>query len=271
MSLDAIRRDPVAMSREMRQTILDVAFRSHTGHIGSALSIVDVLAVLYGSALSLGDDGDCFVLSKGHAVSALYAALHAVGILDDAAIATYCRDGSGLGEHPEHSLPGIEFSTGSLGLGLSYGVGVALAARMRKNAKRCVVLVSDAELDEGVLWESVMFAGHHRLSNLTVIVDVNAQQALGRTEDVLNLDPLAPKWESFGWAVEDVDGHDHASLEAAMGRDRSLSGSPTVIFARTIFAKGVPFMERQLGWHYWSMDDDQYARALDSLDGDRLP
>jgi transketolase len=263
MSTSHELRDPVAMSAQMRRTVIDMAGRSRSGHIGSALSIVDLLAVLYAAVLD--PERDRLVLSKGHAVAALYAALFAVGVLDEAAIASYCAEGSALGEHPEHEVPGVTFSTGSLGLGLSYGAGVALASRLSGSERRCFVVMSDAELNEGAVWEAVMFAAHRHLGNLVAIVDVNEQQALGRTEEILSLDPIGTKWAAFGWEVIDLDGHDHVALLEAL-TDRS-SRSPTVVLARTTFAKGVPFMERQLGWHYWSMNDQQYRDAIEALAG----
>src|SRR5664279_6415868 len=168
------------LATKIRRTILTQSKRANVGHIGSCLSIADILAALYGGVLRFSspddDDRDRLILSKGHAALALYGALNAIGVIDDDLLETFCRDGSALGTHPEHVVPGIDFSTGSLGLGLSFGCGAALAARMQNSQRRIFVIVSDAECNEGALWESVMFAAHHRLSKITAIVDVNGQQ-----------------------------------------------------------------------------------------------
>jgi transketolase len=257
------------LATKIRRTILTQSNRAHVGHIGSCLSIVDILAVLYGGVLRFAplDDGDRdrLVLSKGHAALALYGALNAVGVIDDDLLGTFCSDCSSLGTHPEHAVPGIDFSTGSLGHGLSFGCGAALAARMQGSGRRTFVIVSDAECNEGALWESVMFAAHHRLSNLTAIVDVNGQQAMGYTRDVLDLAPLEDKWRAFGWDVRVADGHDHAALESALSEpDRS--DAPHVLVAATTFGKGVSFMENELSWHYWPMTEDQFLAAISELE-----
>jgi transketolase len=252
---------------------LDQARRAGVGHIGSAFSIVEVIAALYGGVLQAGSprdpDRDRFILSKGHGALALYAALYLKGWLSEAALDSYCVDASRLGVHPDHRVPGIDFSTGSLGHGLSIGVGAALAARLARSSRRVFVLISDAECNAGAVWEAVMFAAHHRLSRLIAIVDVNGQQAFGYTRHVLDLAPLAQKWRAFGWAVDDVDGHDAAALASALDR-HSDDTRPRVVLANTTFGKGVSFMERQLAWHYLPVSDDQYAAALAEIeDGGR--
>lgn len=251
-----------ALARRIRRIILDRAKRAHVGHIGPALSVADIIAVLFdGVVRGVGTDApdrDRLVLSKGHAGLALYAALHCKGALSREQLDTYCQDGSLLGTHPEHALPGIDFSTGSLGHGLSFGAGAALAARMDGSGRRAFVLVSDAECNEGSLWEAAMFAAHHRLSALTVVVDRNGQQALGKTAEVLDLDPLASKWRAFGWRAEDVDGHDVEALRAALA---ARPDAPGVVIAKTVAGRGVSFMEGQVRWHYMPMTDDEYARA----------
>jgi len=250
----------------IRRLVLEEAKRAHVGHIGSALSVADVLAVLYSDVLKIADPGDPdrdrFILSKGHAALALYAALHLRGWLTRQQLTTYCGDDSHLGVHPENALRGVDFSTGSLGQGLSMGVGAALAARMQKSARRVYVLVSDAECNEGSLWEAVMFAAHHKLANLIVIVDANNQQALARTSEVLDINPLAARWRAFNWRAEEVDGHDPAGLKAALTTD---SSQPKVIIAKTLCGKGVDYMEGQVKWHYWPMSPDEYASAVRQL------
>jgi len=262
-------RDAQAMSSAIRRKVLEQSKRANLGHIGSALSIADLLAALLTGELR-GDpddaDRDRLVLSKGHAVLALYAALNERGVLSDAQLRSFGGDGSDLGGHPEHTLAGIDFSTGSLGHGLPIGVGAALAAKIRRSRRRVFVLMSDAENNEGSLWEAAMFAAHHRLSNVVGLVDVNGQQALGHTRDVLDLAPLGDRWRAFGWDVHEVDGHDVEALRETVSRLDTEAGPPHVLLAETTFGKGVSFMEGQVAWHYWPMDDDQYRRAMRELD-----
>ena len=252
---------------DIRRLVLEESKRANVGHIGSSLCIADILAVLYGGVLRVPDpsapDRDRFILSKGHAALALYAVLHLRGWLSREELANYCVDGCLLGVHPDRALPGIDFSTGSLGHGLTYAVGAALAARLQGSARRVFVLISDAECNEGSVWESVMFAAHACLSNLVVIVDVNGQQALGYTAEVLDLAPLADKWRAFGWDVSDVDGHDHRQLTEVLTSTR---GRPHVVIAHTVFGRGVSFMEGKVGWHYWPMSDSQYVVALEEIE-----
>ena len=255
----------------IRRIILEQSKRAGVGHIGSALSIADIVAALYGGVLRIGGladpERDRFVLSKGHAVLAVYAALFLRGWLTEDALNSYCADGSLLGVHPEHALPGIDFSTGSLGQGLPMGVGSALAARLQRSSRRVFVLVSDAECNEGALWEAIMFAAHHRLANLIAIVDLNGQQALGYTEQVLSLTPLDARWRAFGWDVHEVDGHDVDGLARTIASLDIRSAPPHVLVARTVFGKGVSYMERQLKWHYWPMSDEEYRQALAEIAG----
>ena len=258
---------------KIRKTILTQSKRANVGHIGSCLSIADILATLYGGVLKFASpdetDRDRLILSKGHAALALYGALNAVGVIDDDLLETFCRDGSALGTHPEHVVPGIDFSTGSLGLGLSFGCGAALAARMQNSQRRIFVIVSDAECNEGALWEAVMFAAHRRLSNITAIVDANGQQALGYTRDVLDLAPLGDKWRAFGWDVHSADGHDPVELANELN-EPDQDGAPRVVIARTTFGKGVSFMENELSWHYWPMSEDQYLAAIAELEAQEI-
>nr|WP_246127478.1 transketolase [Amycolatopsis rhizosphaerae] len=250
------------MRHRIRLHILEQSHRARFGHIGSALSIADIMAVLFGGILrGEGADRERFILSKGHAVLALYAALYETGRIDRAALESYCTDGTALGAHPEHVLGEIDFSTGSLGHGLSYGAGSALAARLAGSARRTFVLLSDAELNEGTVWEAAMFAAHHRLGSLVAIVDVNGQQAFGPTNRILDLEPLAPRWQAFGWSVHEVDGHDVAALRATLDSIDGTSSRPQVLLARTTAGSGVSFMEDRVGWRYWPLSDEQYATA----------
>jgi transketolase len=249
----------------IRRTVIEQSYRANVGHIGSALSIADLVAAVVGTARLDGEaDRDRIVLSKGHAALALYAALHLEGRLNDGAIDTYCADGTLLGVHPEHGLEGIDFCTGSLGHGLSVAAGAALAAKRQGSARRVYVILSDAELNEGSTWEAVMFAAHHRLENLTLLVDLNGQQALGYTRDVIDLGTVEDKFSMFGWSAEAVPGHDQEALGAAL--ERAAAGRPQAIVAQTTFGYGVSFMESQIKWHYLPLDDETYAVALSELD-----
>ncbi len=252
--------------RSIRRIIIEQSKRAGVGHIGSALSIADIIAAIYGHILRVAEpedpDRDRFILSKGHAALALYAALWMRGWITEEQLNTYCGDGSLLGVHPERELRGIDFSTGSLGHGLSIGAGAALAARMEDSSRRAFVLVSDAECNEGALWEAVMFSAHHRLANLIAIIDLNGQQALGYTDEVLSLTPLAERWKAFGWDTRVIDGHDVAGMKTAVDSLDTHAGPPHVLIARTLFGKGVSYMESQIKWHYWPMNDDEYRQAL---------
>ncbi|MFC1578178.1 transketolase [Thermodesulfobacteriota bacterium] len=253
-------------SQKIRQIIIEQSMRAGVGHIGSALSIADIISALYATILRIKNpddpDRDRFILSKGHAALALYAALYLKGWISEDVLNTFCSDDTLLGVHPENLLKGIDFSTGSLGIGLSFGAGAALTARMKKSSRRIFVLVSDAECNEGSLWEAVMFAAHHRLTNLIAIVDQNGQQAYGYTNQVLSLSPLAEKWRVFGWDVQEVDGNNPEEIAETINNFDKSSSSPHVLIANTVFGKGVSYMENQIKWHYWPMSEDEYKQAL---------
>lgn len=254
----------------IRRIIIEQSRRAHVGHIGSALSVVEIMVALYRDVLRVADiaspERDRFILSKGHAALALYGALFLRGWITEEELNSYCGDGSLLGVHPERALNGVDFSVGSLGQGLSFGAGSALAARLRASSRRVFVLVSDAECNEGALWEAAMFAAHHRLSNLTAIVDLNGQQAFGYTSEVLSLSPMSERWRSFGWGVLEVDGHDVDQLTQAMKETDETGGRPRVVIARTTFGKGVSYMEGQIKWHYYPMSEQEYSAALEDID-----
>jgi transketolase len=263
-SRDDQRRRPLdELAREIRLRVLEQSKRAHVGHIGSALSVADLLAVLYGHYLSRerGADRDRFIMSKGHAVLALYAALAETGRMDPARLDTFCADASELGGHPEATLDGIDFATGSLGHGLSIGTGAALAARLQGSRRRVVVLMSDAECNEGSVWEAAMFAAQHRLAGLVALLDLNGQQAIGYTRDVLDQATMAMRWREFGWDVHEVDGHDAGALCATLDALDPTEGRPHILIARTTFGRGVSYMEREIAWHYLPMTDEQYALA----------
>ncbi len=255
----------------IRKLVIDQSKRANVGHIGSSLSIADIIATLYSDVLRLANtrdnERDRFVLSKGHAALALYCAFHQKGWITLEQLDTYCGDDSSLGVHPEISLNGVDFSTGSLGQGLSMGAGAALAAKMQKSTRRVYVLLSDAELNEGSVWEALMFAAHHGLDNLVAIVDWNGQQAMGKTEGIINNDHMLDRWKYFGWNSLEIDGHNETLLHEKL--TTPASGKPTLLLARTTFGKGVSYMENQLKWHYWPMSDEEYQQATQEI-GDQL-
>jgi transketolase len=253
-------------AQDVARVVIEQSRRANVGHIGSGLSIAGIIAALYNDVLNRPARGaasyaerDRFILSKGHAALALYAALYLRGELSEEQLNTYCGDGSLLAVHPEHDLPGIDFSTGSLGHGLSLGAGAALAARMQGSPRRVFVLLSDAECNEGSTWESVMFAAHWKLSNLTVIVDNNGQQAMGYTCDILNQENAIERWRAFGWQAVQIDGHNSTALRSALLAKSDKH--PRVIIADTTAGYGVSFMERQVKWHYLPMTADEYEQA----------
>jgi transketolase len=253
-------------AHDIRRTIIEQSYRANVGHIGSALSIADLVAAVIGGAARLDGeaDRDRVVLSKGHAALALYAALHLRGTLDEGAIDTYCGDGSLLGVHPEHGLDGVDFCTGSLGQGLSLGAGAALAAKRQGSSRRVFVIMSDAELNEGSVWEAAMFAAQHQLDNLTLLIDLNGQQALGYTRDVIDLGAVGDKLAGFGWSATSVPGHDQEALGRAL--EPAGDGRPQAIVAQTTFGYGVSFMESEIKWHYLPLDESTYAEAITELE-----
>jgi len=243
-------------------------------HVGSCLSCADILAVLYGHILKVDPrhpedpQRDRFVLSKGHAGAALYATLAECGFFSTARLSSYYEDGSLLSGHVSHkSNPGIEVSTGSLGLGLALGVGMAKAARLQQQAWRTFVLLSDGECDEGSVWEAALFAAHHQLSNIAVLVDYNKLQSLASVADTLGLEPFEDKWRSFGWGVRREDGHDHEILRRSLGAIPIENGKPSCFILDTVKGKGVSFMENSVLWHYRSPQGDELDAALRELGG----
>lgn len=258
--------------RVLRKTILDMALAGSTVHIACAFSIVELLAVLYRSFLRYpqneprAEGRDYLVLSKGHGVMAQYACLRELGWLSDAQINGYFSDGSELKGLSDSRVPGLEVTSGSLGHGFSVGVGLALGARLNATDQRVFAVIGDGELNEGAIWEGAMFAAHHGLSNLCVIVDENGFQAMGATNDVISLGSIGKKFESFGFDVAVVDGHDESAIERELSRfAKSISRNPKALVAKTIKGKGVSFMENNNAWHYTRLDAASYALAVDAL------
>jgi transketolase len=262
--------DGLPLTARLRRWIIEQSLESRVGHIGSALSIAEIMAVLWGRVLrdpgTADPDRDRFILSKGHAALALYGVLRDRGLISEEQFHTYCKDGSLLGAHPECGLPGVDAATGSLGQGLSVGCGMAYTLKQRGSPARVFVLVSDAECNEGQLWEAVMFAAHHRLDNLLAVVDLNGMQAMGATGTILNLSPLARRWEAFGWDAVEVDGHDEDEL--LIGFTTAIAGrrGPAVVIARTTLGKGVSFMEDRLEWHYRNLTPELARDALRGME-----
>ena len=261
--------DSKELARRIRRHALAMAHRAKTAHIGSCLSVADILAVLYSDVLSVRpeqpewEERDRLILSKGHAAMALYATLAERGFFPVAELEEYGHPESRLCGHVHADVPGVEVSTGSLGHGLSIGCGMALAAKADKSHSRVFVVLSDGECQEGSIWEAAMFACHRELGNLTAVIDRNRIQACGRTEDVMRLEPLAMKWAAFGWEVEDVGGHDHAALRDALRPQAP--NRPRAIIARTVKGRGVSFMEDTIEWHYRHPDDAELKTALREL------
>jgi transketolase len=245
--------------------------RANASHVGTCLSMADLLAALYGQALRVDParpdwpDRDRFLLSKGHGAAALYAVLAECGFFPAERLADFCRDGSPLTGHANFKVPGVELSAGSLGHGLPVGCGLALAARRGGRAWRTFVLLGDGELDEGSNWEAALFAGHHQLDNLIALVDYNKIQSFGTVKEVLDLEPLADKWRAFRWAVREIDGHDHTRIADALAAVPFERGRPGVIIAHTVKGKGVSYMQDRLTWHYQAPDPQQLAAALAEL------
>jgi transketolase len=241
-------------------------------HIGCAFSIVELLAVLYRSFLRypgndpLADGRDYLVLSKGHGVMAQYACMRELGWIGDKEVSGYFSDGSSLKGLSDSRIPGLEVTSGSLGHGFSVGVGLALGAKLKATDQRVFVLVGDGELNEGPIWEGAMFAAHRSLDNFFVVVDENGVQAMGTTNEVIALGSISSKFESFGFDVLNVDGHDQVAIEEALSRlSKNASGKPKAVVAKTVKGKGVPFMEHDNAWHYTRLDATSYAQAVAAL------
>jgi transketolase len=261
-----------ALARRIRLHVVRMTSSGKSSHVGSVLSIADILAVLYGHTLRVDPqhprwpERDRFILSKGHAGAGVYAVLAERGFFPREKLATHYQNGSTLSGHVSHAdLPGIELSTGSLGHGLGVGVGMAYSGWLDRASHRVLVVMSDGECDEGSNWEAIQFAGHHRLANLVAIVDYNKIQSLASTDETLTLEPFADKWRAFNWNVREVDGHDPAALCACFDALPFTLDRPSVVIAHTVKGKGVSFMENQVLWHYRSPQGDELAAALEEL------
>ena len=261
--------DSRLLASEIKKLVLKMTHLSGASHVGSCFSVLDIVSVLYSSNFDIrlenwkDNKSNRVILSKGHAIAALYAALATKGFFPIGQLDNYCKNGSMLGGHPNHLVPGVELSTGSLGHGRPYATGIALAKKKLGYGGQVFVIVSDGELDEGTTWESALFAQHNNLCNLTVIVDRNFLQSLESTESTLSLEPLDEKFRSFNWEVETIDGHDHIKLINVLSKTQL---KPKLIIAETIKGKGVSFMENEVKWHYKSPNQEEFEKALKEIE-----
>ena len=258
------------LALKLRRHVVRMCSTGGSSHVGSSLSIADIVAVLYGEVLNIDParpdwpDRDRFILSKGHAGACIYAALAERGFFDVAELEAHYSNGSHLSGHVSHmGVPGVELSTGSLGHGLGVGAGMAFNLKRLGGKQRVFVVLSDGECDEGSTWEAALFAAHHRLDNLIVVIDYNKLQSLGRVSETINLEPLGAKWRAFGWHAVRLDGHNHDALRGAV--DKCASDRPTCIVADTVKGRGVSFMENEVLWHYRAPRGDEYVAAMREL------
>ena len=261
-------------SKVLRKTVLDMAYAGSTVHIGCAFSIIELLAVLYRNHLRYPDnnplavDRDYLILSKGHGVMAQYACLRELGWLKDEAFSGYFADGSDLKGLSDSRIVGLKVTSGSLGHGFSVGVGMAMGAKLKGTDQKTYALVGDGEMNEGPILEGALFAAHHNLKNFMVIVDENGFQAMGSTQDILELGSIQAKFESFGFEALTIDGHNEAAIDAAITQLwASASTAPKALIAKTVKGKGVPFMENNNSWHYTRLNPETYEQALSAVAG----
>lgn len=261
------------ISTDIRKEIIRLSYNSKSSHIGSSLSIVDLLTALYFRILKVSpekpydESRDRFILSKGHAAMALYATLSKRGFFPQSVLDTYSNDGSKLCGHPSiNCVPGVEASTGSLGHGLAIGCGMALAAKKDKKGYKTFVILGCGECNEGSVWESALFAAHWKLDNIIAIIDYNKLQGLGKNDDVLSLNPLNEKWKSFGWEVRIINGHNFEDILSSLSNIPFEEGKPSLVIANTVKGKGVSFMENKNEWHYKSPNKDEYNTAIKGLE-----
>lgn len=249
-------KELTTVARQARKLVVEMLICAGCGHPGGAFSSIDIMTALYFDVMNVDphnprwDDRDRFILSKGHSSIGLYTILHLRGFTSKETLLTFRQDNSTLPGHPDmHKMTGIEMSTGSLGHGLSVGAGLATAAKIDGRKHRVFVLMGDGETQEGSIWEAAMFASHHKLDNLVGIVDRNMIQIDGFTEDILALEPYRAKWESFGWHVVEIDGHNFEEISKGLNGAPFISGKPTLVLAHTVKGKGISFMENNPAWH----------------------
>lgn len=257
---------------EIRKSIVTMVYRANSGHIGGSLGAVEIVAALYYHLMRHDPKNpkwaqrDRFILSKGHCSPVIYAVLADCGYFPKEDLDAFRRPGSHLQGHPaQHKTPGIEASTGTLGLGISTGLGMALAARLRGEPHYYYILCGDGELQEGQVWEAALFGNKYKLDNVIAFVDRNYLQTDGYSEDIMPLDPLRPKWEAFGWNTCEIDGNNFAEIIETVESAKTVKSRPTMIIARTVKGKGVSFMENEAVWHGAPPDREQYERAMEEL------
>lgn len=257
-----------AKSKDLRATIIRMLKAGGRGHVGSALSLVEIIRVLYDDVLRHDpknprwNNRDRFILSKGHGCMALYAVLQEHGYFPEAELWNFCKPEGLLGGHPEITIPGVEASTGALGHGLPIGIGMALNARYEKDNRRVFVVIGDGESNEGSVWESALSAGKHQLSNLAVLIDYNKNQSYSSTYEVQNLEPLSDKWLAFGFAVIEVNGHDIEQLKSVLTQMPLDSNKPSVVICHTVKGKGFSSVENNLEWHHKNRVTDEEVQLL---------
>jgi transketolase len=257
-----------ARSKELRKTIIRIVEQARRGHVISAFSLVEILRLLYDDVMHYEpknpkwENRDRFILSKGHGCLALYTLLADKGFIPESELWRFCKFDALLGGHPEHKVPGIECSTGSLGHGLSIGAGFAINGKYEKQDYRVFVVVGDGELNEGSIWEAALCAAKHKLDNLVVLVDYNKCQSYGPTCEVLELEPLADKWKAFGFEVREVNGHDVQALKAVLSKLSFEPKKPSVIICHTVKGKGIKFLENNYAWHHKSRISDQEIKMM---------
>lgn len=263
--------DTLIFAKKVREICIDLVFKKKAAHIGSALSIVDLLSVLYNRIMKVDPYNpkdqyrDRFLLSKGHACIALYSTLALKGFFNIKDLETYSDNGSIFTSHTNYKVPGIEFSAGSLGHILPICCGLALAAKKKSEPWRCYCIISDGELDEGSNWEALLFAPQHKLDNLIVIIDYNKIQSLGSTNEIIDLSPLKEKLRAFNWEVREINGHCHNEIELSLIKSNYNNGKPKAIIANTVKGKGISFMENKLLWHYKSPNEEEYKLSIEEL------
>ncbi len=254
---------------DARKTVLRLIYEAQTSHIGSNFSSLDVLTVLYEIAnidKDLKEDRDRIVVSKGWVAASIYYFLSKKGIMPKEDLETYCKEGSKYIGLAEPTVRGIEAAGGSMGFGLPFGVGFALAKKIKREKGKIFILMSDGEMQTGTTWESALLGAHHKLDNLVIIVDFNELQGMGKVKEILNIEPLKDKWKAFGWEVREIDGHNFEEIEKALINSSLEKGKPMVIIAKTVKGKGVSFMEGNNLYHYKAPSDNEYQKALKELE-----
>ena len=266
-------RDPAVLSHRIRRHAINMTSRGRSSHIGSVLSMADILGTLYARILNVFPEEpehparDRVILSKGHGGAGIYAALAERGFFPVERLADHYQNGSIFSGHVSHKgVPGVDLSTGSLGHGLGIGAGMALAGSLGEETWNVYVIMSDGECDEGSVWEAALFAGFHKLSRLVALIDYNKIQSLGPVAETIALEPFADKWTAFGWSVQEVDGHDHGAIEQALHANALATDKPNVVICHTVKGKGVSFMENTVLWHYRTAQGEELDAALGELE-----